>query len=67
MYSVMRRVGISLMNNENDEKKARINRIIEGIFIAVVAGIITPEQSYRKSGYVERKRRPYQENVAKFA
>ena len=45
MYSVMRRVGISLMNNENDEKKARINRIIEGIFIAVVAGIITNEQS----------------------
>ena len=29
--------------------------------------IITPEQEYRKSDYVERKRRPYQENVAKFA
>lgn len=44
----MRRVGIRLMNNENDEEKVTRNRlvdptiarIIEGIFIAVVAGII---------------------------
>lgn len=33
----MRRVGISIMNNEEDTRK---NRISEGIFIAVVAGII---------------------------
>ena len=29
--------------------------------------IITPEQEYRKPGYVERKRRPYQGNVVRIA
>lgn len=37
MYSVVRRVGISIMN---DKEKAIIERIIEGLFIAVVGGII---------------------------
>ena len=30
-------------------------------------GAITPELEHRKSGYVERKRRPYQGNVARIA
>lgn len=29
--------------------------------------IITPELEHRKSGYVERKRRPYQGNVVRIA
>ena len=28
-------------------------------------GVITPELEHRKSGYVERKRRPYQGNVVR--
>ena len=28
---------------------------------------ITPELEHRKSGYVERKRRPYQSNVVRYA
>lgn len=31
------------------------------------AGCITPELEHRKSGYVERKRRPYQGNVVRIA
>ena len=34
---------------------------------AVEINSITPEQEYRKSGYVEKKRRLYQENVVRFA
>lgn len=33
----------------------------------VTATVITPELEHRKSGYVERKRRPYQGNVARIA
>ena len=29
--------------------------------------IITPESEHRKSGYAERKRRPYQSNVVRYA
>ena len=32
-----------------------------------VEGCITPELEHRKSGYVERKRRPYQGNVVRIA
>ena len=31
------------------------------------ADAITPELEHRKSGYVERKRRPYQGNVVRIA
>ena len=31
------------------------------------AAVITPELEHRKSGYVERKRRPYQGNVVRIA
>ena len=36
-------------------------RILEGF------EVITPELEHRKSGYVERKRRPYQGNVVRIA
>lgn len=32
-----------------------------------VQRVITPELEHRKSGYVERKRRPYQGNVVRIA
>lgn len=34
---------------------------------ATLKGYITPELEHRKSGYVERKRRPYQGNVVRIA
>ena len=40
-----------------------------GLIGGIIAGIIaiTPELEHRKSGYVERKRRPYQGNVVRIA
>ncbi len=38
------------------------NAIVQGL-----GATITPELEHRKSGYVERKRRPYQGNVVRIA
>ena len=43
---------------KTEATKAKYNRDLEDI---------TPELEHRKSGYVERKRRPYQGNVVRIA
>ena len=45
---------------------SNINSEIIVISLFVLAAI-TPELEHRKSGYVERKRRPYQGNVVRIA
>ena len=54
---------------QNDERKE--GAILDGIFSTYMPcyhiDTITPELEHRKSGYVERKRRPCQGNVARIA
>lgn len=52
--------GMRVYKTEGPEFRA-YGRILEGF------EVITPELEHRKSGYVERKRRPYQGNVVRIA
>ena len=49
-----------IISNSYEKKLSRLNTQID-------SKLITPELEHRKSGYVERKRRPYQGNVVRIA
>jgi len=68
LFPIVNRLGLTtsnLLNVEPDENEEEINRFL-GKFRAC-SRAITPELEHRKSGYVERKRRPYQGNVVRIA
>ena len=62
------------MNSAKQKSKIAFNQQaptydcdIKGQHARTLYPVITPELEHRKSGYVERKRRPYQGNVVRIA